>query len=800
MKHPNLQNKLIARLLFVLLSLGLLFVISLNYYMRSLMETEVADKARLIFSGLLAVQTYARETLRPVIQGVLSPESFVMEAMSTSYITRKVMSDLNMARDQFAYRRVAMAPRNPEFAANELEREFIRHFQHMPTDQVLSRFRVINDEENYVIARPVVFEKRCLVCHGIPEDAPAVMLARYGSERGFGRKEGEISGLDMLMVPIERERSAIRRATITFALIFACGTICILGFNHLFFDRVTIQNVSRLAAVLRSRFPVEANDTLPERPRKGDEIEGMVADVERFADYLRAAKEQLSDYAANLEAKVESRTAELRRESEARISDVQLFLDMLELFTETPDRGNLLDRALAAVAARFGAETVAFHCFFSMNQYTWPHNSNSFGLESASRDRLLEGTGSFRPGEAVVPVQTADSIRGALALRWKEPLELPPRERDVFMAVGRQLGIEFENLEAMENILQRKTLLESIFEGIADPLFLLDSSGSVAHANEAASRLTTRLAENGEDPASFLAFADLSAEAVHGNGHVVQREVLLPDGRSLTIRSYPIGALRGVGRTIVYARDNTLERTMLARMQQTEKSLAVGKLAAGLAHEINNPLGVILCYARLLWDNGKSEHADDLGIIIRHTLEAQKVLQDLLRFARSKPDLMTALRLADTVEFISRVFQVRAAKNGITIVPKVPPDLPTIMGDPRALEQVLSNIVINSIDSLEEGLDGKSGRIDISGCHDKATGCVILTISDNGPGIPEENLSRVFDPFFTTKAVGKGTGLGLSIVYGLVRDLGGRIEVENRDGAVFTLYFPNSEGTQCLNV
>ncbi|MFH0824593.1 MAG: DUF3365 domain-containing protein, partial [Pseudomonadota bacterium] len=574
MKHPNLQTKLIARLFLALVGFGLLFAISLNYYLRALMETEVTDKARLIFANLLAVQTYVRETLRPVMYSILPVEGFVIEAMSTSYVTRKVMSDLNTARDQFTYRRVSLDPRNPEYAANEVEREFIREFQRNPSQQIISRFGTINGEESYITVRPVVFKKSCLACHGNPEDAPAVMLARYGNVRGFGRVEGETGGLDLLIVPVEREAAAIKKVTVTFVLVFACGTLCILGCNHFFFDRVMVQNIARLAAVLHSRFPAEADGTLPEHPGKGDEIDDMVADMERFADHLRSAKEQLSDYAANLEAKVQARTMELRSEAEARFSDVQLFLDMLELFSGGLERRRLLDRALEAVARRFEAESATFHCFFAMNRHAWPCGPPSPPLESSMRDNLLGGASIFRSNEAIVPVQAVDSIRGALALRRRTPVDLSHQERQVLLAVGRQLGIALENLEAMEGILRQKTILESIFEGIADPLFLLGAGGEVIHCNESAHHLISSLAENRTAGMAVLGFADLCAEAETVEGPV-QREIQVPLGRSLILRSYPLSGYGALGRTIVYARDNTVEKTMLARLQQGEKALAV---------------------------------------------------------------------------------------------------------------------------------------------------------------------------------------------------------------------------------
>lgn len=788
MKHANLQTKLIARLLIVLLGFGLLFFFSLNHYLRSLMETEVADKGRLILANLIAVQTYVRETLRPGVREITPPENFVIEAMSTSYVTRKVMSDLNTARDQFSYRRVSLEPRNPEYAANDLERELIVHFQKEPNEQIFREFRVIGEEEYYIMARPVVFGQSCLVCHGKPEDAPAVMLSRYGTERGFGRKEGEISGLDMLILPVERERAAIQKVTVTFIAVFVCGTLAILGFNHLFFDRIMIQNIGRLSALLRSRFPDEADSTMRERHPHGDEIENMISDMERFADHLRAMKEQLSDYAANLEQKVEERTIELTNEVQARRYDVQLFLDVIHHFAKGLDRRSLLDLVLNAVTNRFQAEKGVFYCFLGMSQQTWPSESASPQLSESKRDHIMDGTGIFQNGEAVVPVQAPDSVRGALGLSWKSPMMIDSREQEVLLAVGRQLGIALENLEAVENILRQKAVLESIFEGIADPLFLLGSNGAVVHANESADRLMTDLAKEGKELLQLLGLRSVSA-ADDMNANQAQREIVLPSGRSLVLRGYPLTGYPGVGRTIVYARDNTVEKTMLARMQRSEKALAVGKLAAGLAHEINNPLGVILCYARLLWDNGKSEHSEDLDIIIRHSLQAQKVLQDLMRFARPKPEAMGAIKLADAVAFIARVFQVRAAKQSIKIETEVSANLPAITGDLGALEQILTNLIVNAMDALEESNLEKPGYIRIAGHCDSETKEVVLTIADNGPGIPEENLMRVFDPFFTTKEVGRGTGLGLSVVYGLVRDLGGSIQVENRNGALFTIRF-----------
>lgn len=787
MKRTTLQTRLYLRLLAVLLGIGLLFAVSLNHYLRVLLETEVADKTHMIFSNVLAMQAYVRETLRPTMYEILPHDAFVMEAMSTSYVTRKIMSDLNIAKDKFTYRRVALDPRNPEYGANKMEQGLIAHFKANPEKKEVQRYYSVGEEEYYITARPVAFDESCLACHGDPSDAPKVLLQRYGNKNGFGRQEGEIGGLDSVIMLVDSEAKAINRVLFGFILIFACGTLFILGINHLFFDRMTVVNIGRLAALMRSRFPAEAGKTLDNRPRRrGDDIEGMVEDMERFADYLREAQEQLRDYASNLEDKVSERTAEARREAEARGSDVRLFLYVLELFVKGTDRTSLLDKALEAAAGRFGASGASFSCFYSMNARSWPSNERCAHITEEERSALFEEGGTFTPKRAVLAVHAAGMVRGALVLQWNFGVELSAQECEVLKAFGHQLGIALENLEAMENLMRQKMVLQSILEGIADPVFLLSFSGAVIHANESAKQLLAELKS-----CDALGFASLASESARSPELTIQREALLPGGRSYTLRAYPMGGLAGPGRAIVYARDNTVEKTMMAKLQQSEKSVAMGMLAAGLAHEINNPLGVILCYARLLWDDGKSPHAQDLDIIIHYTLQAQKVLEDLMRFARPKPETVGEVDLSPTVEFIARVFRGKASKTGITIGTDLPEGLPLVRGNASALEQILSNLLLNSLDALEEQTEqerGETGLIHIEARNDEAAGEVLLIVRDNGPGIPAEYVNRLFDPFFTTKSVGQGTGLGLSVVYGLVRDLGGHIEVASDCGAVFTIH------------
>jgi two-component system, NtrC family, sensor kinase len=250
---------------------------------------------------------------------------------------------------------------------------------------------------------------------------------------------------------------------------------------------------------------------------------------------------------------------------------------------------------------------------------------------------------------------------------------------------------------------------------------------------------------------------------------------------------YPL-ADRESRRVVVHVSEVTAQRRMLEQVARSEKMATVGKLAAGLAHEINNPLGVILCYAELLKKAAREEQAEDLGTIIRHTLHAREVLRNLLNFARPKTAAGQDNHIAATVEEVVRVFAVQAEKKQASIRLHVAAPLPAVRMAPQVVEQITTNLLLNALDALPPC----NGQVGISLDHDSASGHVVLTVKDNGGGIAPEDLPHIFDPFFTTKAAGKGTGLGLTMIYGFLQDVGGRIEAINHGsgGACFVLYLP----------
>jgi len=231
----------------------------------------------------------------------------------------------------------------------------------------------------------------------------------------------------------------------------------------------------------------------------------------------------------------------------------------------------------------------------------------------------------------------------------------------------------------------------------------------------------------------------------------------------------------------------------LSRAQQTlvhaEKMTAVGQLVAGVAHELNNPLTVVLGYAGLLAERNRDPAIQKkLEMLAAAAESSRKIVQNLLAFARKQKPERARLDLNDVVQktLSLRSYHLRTEK--IAVDTRLDPRLPATWADAQQIQQVVLNLLVNAEQAIEA-----SGHGDRIGFTTRAVeGGIDLVVEDNGPGIPPEVRSRIFEPFFTTKEVGKGTGLGLSICYGIVAEHGGEIRVESEPGQFtrFTLNLP----------
>jgi two-component system, NtrC family, sensor kinase len=243
----------------------------------------------------------------------------------------------------------------------------------------------------------------------------------------------------------------------------------------------------------------------------------------------------------------------------------------------------------------------------------------------------------------------------------------------------------------------------------------------------------------------------------------------------------------------IYVADQNLIMT-LHEVEYSNKMASIGRLAAGVAHEINNPLAVINEKAGLIKDllAFKKEYAEDdtlmepIDVIISSVHRCGRITKRLLGFARHMDVSIQSIHVGEVIQEVLEFLHKEAEYRAIVISLNIPDGIPKIETDAGKLQQVLLNIMNNAFAAM-----GNGGHLDITA---KMAGqeMVSVSIADDGCGIPEANLKHVFEPFFSTKTVEGGTGLGLSITYGLVQELGGSIDVKSKvgEGTVFTIVLP----------
>jgi two-component system NtrC family sensor kinase len=226
--------------------------------------------------------------------------------------------------------------------------------------------------------------------------------------------------------------------------------------------------------------------------------------------------------------------------------------------------------------------------------------------------------------------------------------------------------------------------------------------------------------------------------------------------------------------------ERTKELTeMQAHLIQSEKLASLGKLAAGIAHEINNPLGGILIYSHLLLEDldKNSPHYENIKKIVKETSRCKDIVKGLLEFARPKEPEMNLIDINDIVERSLSIMERQALFQNINIKKTFASDLPKIVADSAQLQQVFVNIILNAA----EAMDG-NGVLTLSTSFNGSGKFIEVKFSDTGHGIKEEDKKRLFEPFFSTKEVGKGTGLGLAISYSIIQKHEGTIEVQSQPG------------------
>jgi two-component system NtrC family sensor kinase len=373
------------------------------------------------------------------------------------------------------------------------------------------------------------------------------------------------------------------------------------------------------------------------------------------------------------------------------------------------------------------------------------------------------------------------------------------------------MDFDFPVLAGLEEKLRRSNaFLRNLILSALDGVIAADKTGKILIFNDAAAeisgysvdealnRLDIRDIYPGEDARQVM--EKLRSEDHGGSGKLKSYQVNLlgknGDTIPISLNAAIIYEDRHEVATIGFFRDlretlrmkEALEKTQI-QLLQSEKMASLGKLAAGVAHQLNNPLGGITLFTKLVMEEYEIEDKarEDLQRILKDAERCRDTVKELLEFARQTRQEM---RPHDVNQALSRtlfLLENQAIFQNIEIEKDLAPALPPVPADIQQLNHMFMNIILNAVEAME----GR-GSLRLRTALSRERNQVIIEISDTGPGIPEDVVPRIFEPFFTTKEEGKGTGLGLSLVYGIVEDHGGHITAESKvgEGTTFIIELP----------
>jgi len=228
----------------------------------------------------------------------------------------------------------------------------------------------------------------------------------------------------------------------------------------------------------------------------------------------------------------------------------------------------------------------------------------------------------------------------------------------------------------------------------------------------------------------------------------------------------------------IYDRDLKIKETAHNQIAQSEKLASLGRLAAGIAHEINNPLTGVLTYSSMLKDDlAGTEYVDDLNVIIDETLRCRKIVKEVLDFARETRLEKEYADINKVLNGALAILEKHVNLRKVKLTKIFADNIPEILVDVNQMKQVINNLALNAADAMPDG-----GELTIETSFAAEDNTVRISFRDTGAGISAENLGKIFDPFFTTKEPGKGTGLGLAVIYGIIERHNGRITVHSDQG------------------
>ncbi|RME01335.1 MAG: response regulator [Deltaproteobacteria bacterium] len=525
--------------------------------------------------------------------------------------------------------------------------------------------------------------------------------------------------------------------------------------------------------------------------------------------------------------------------------EVITLCDQLTAKLALPERPEQIFRTAAEILRPFGVELLAWHVLPDIEHLSLVHAPEVSGfvpsiqirrtpepmlaaLEHPSGSYLSDGAKLGYPEASIEGIQLTDiptilhpitldgEPYGAIAYMG---LTLRPQDRPGLRLVTRQIEAALERFEhardldlvwtMIEDQVRERDRFAALIEGLPEPVALLDEKGRVVLKNPAAERLFDTFFENACDhgdphvttptplEGQIEDLPSIIEEICHGRSKLVTREICVgePLQQQLAVMFSPLhyseGPARKIDKVIVLFKDITTYPKMEEQIIQHAKLVCIGQMAAGVAHEINNPLMSVLGYTDLLLQQDLPETIrSDLGKIKKDGLRAREIVKNLLAFARGQEEEKTPLDLNEVLRITNKILKKHFKLDQIEIIERFDPELPKVSGHQTQFQQIFLNLIQNAGDAIK--LSGKGSKITVQTHFDRKRRRIEVTISDDGPGMSPEVQRKIFTPFFTTKGNRKGTGLGLAITQKIVQNHEGKIDVKSKvgEGTMFRLSFP----------
>lgn len=400
------------------------------------------------------------------------------------------------------------------------------------------------------------------------------------------------------------------------------------------------------------------------------------------------------------------------------------------------------------------------------------------------------------------PLIYGDCLIGTLSFGSRSRAVFAEEDVHFMETVADQIAASLHRVRLLEALQASDERFRQMAESIADVFWMVEvDTGAVLYVSPAYERIWGRpVAELAERPeARFEAIVPEDRERVkravarQAEGLREDYRILRPDGsvRWIADRGYPVPDANGrIYRVVGVARDITERKQLEEQYLRAQRMEAVGTLASGVAHDLNNILAPVMMVSALL--RRKYQANEDqmlIGLVEQSAQRGAGIVTQLLTFSRGLGGEKIELQAAHLVKEVAHLLEETLPRN-ITVSRQCGRDVPTIVADPTQVHQVLMNLCVNARDAMPAGGQLTIGvrRVELPAervrPHDgvRPGTFVVLSVEDTGQGIPPEIRHRIFDPFFTTKAVGKGTGLGLATVVGIVRGHGGFVEFESESG------------------